>query len=190
MLWLLHTQSCANPTLTPTDTQVISWEQPLQPYLPPGSLMPADTQITSCRSPAARGSSSLRSWRLCTERRLVLYHLQSQPLPPGESVTQFPGTPGKYWGPQGYRTGSPSLYTMGHSQAGSSCHRRLCGDKMPAGQHCTPNTPGQSPSRHPSLCCATSLAQSRCQSSPAEMQGTLQLSPFLGERPLPTGCIH
>lgn len=43
MLWLWHTQSHAKPTLTPTDTQVISWEQLLQPYLPPGSLMPADT---------------------------------------------------------------------------------------------------------------------------------------------------
>lgn len=89
MLWLWHTQSHANPTLTPTDTQVISWEQLLQPYLPPGSLMPADTQNISCHSPAARGSTSLRSWKLCTEHRLVLYHPQSQPLLPGECVTQF-----------------------------------------------------------------------------------------------------
>lgn len=48
-------------------------------------------------------------------------------------------------------------------------------------------------SAHPgtlSLCCATSLGQSKCQSSPTETQGTLQLSPFLGERPSLTGCIH
>lgn len=108
-------------------TPMISWEQPLQPYLPPGSLMPADTQ-NICHSPAARGSTSFRSWRLCTEHRLVLLHPQLQPLLPRECMTQLQ----KYWGPQGYRTGSPSLCNTGHSQAGSSCHRRLCGDKMPA----------------------------------------------------------
>lgn len=65
-------------------TPMISWEQPLQPYLPPGSLEPADTQNISCHSPAARSSTSLRSWRLCTEHRLVLHHPQLQPLLPGE----------------------------------------------------------------------------------------------------------
>lgn len=113
---------------------MVSWEQPLQPYLPPGSLVPADTQNISCHSPAARGSTSFRSRRLCTEHGLVLLHPQLQPLLPGECMMQLQELqePSKCWGPQGYRTGSPSLCNMGHSQAGSSCHRRLCGDKMPA----------------------------------------------------------
>uniref|UniRef100_A0A8C3R5C3 Uncharacterized protein n=1 Tax=Cyanoderma ruficeps TaxID=181631 RepID=A0A8C3R5C3_9PASS len=41
-------------------------------------------QNISCHSPAARGSASLRSWRLCTEHRLVLLRPQLQPLLPGE----------------------------------------------------------------------------------------------------------
>lgn len=42
-------------------------------------------------------------------------------------MTQFQELqePNNYWGPQGYRTGSPSLCNMGHSQAGSSCRQQL-----------------------------------------------------------------
>lgn len=61
-LW--YTESHANPTLTLTDTQVLSREQPLQPYFSPSSLhlrcTPADTQNVSCHSSAARGSTLLR----------------------------------------------------------------------------------------------------------------------------------
>lgn len=64
MLGLWQMESYTNPTLPPTDTQVLSREQPLQPYLPPSSLrlrcVPADTQDISCHSSAARGSTLLR----------------------------------------------------------------------------------------------------------------------------------
>lgn len=138
MLWLWHTQSYVNPTLTP----MISWEQPLQPYLPPGSLVPADTQNISCHSPAARGSTSLRSWRLCTEHRLVLFRPQVQPLLPGERMTQFQELqePGKYWGPQGYRTGSPSLCNLVIARQAAAATGGFVEIKC---------QPGQSPPRHP-----------------------------------------
>lgn len=46
-LW--HTESHANPTLPPTDTQVLSQKQPLQPYLLPWVLFACAARLPTCR---------------------------------------------------------------------------------------------------------------------------------------------
>lgn len=110
--------------LMPADTQSISCHRALRFYFAQGShsLGGRDARHRAShhaqRVPTFTGSEARsagascdrgQSWQLCEEHRMVLHHPQSQPLLPGERTTRpwELQEPSKYWGSQGYGTGSP-----------------------------------------------------------------------------------